>query len=113
VGEVSDGQVRQFILTPEEFGFERADLRDLSGCDPQSAAREAVGLLQGRTGPKRDMLLLNSAAGVYVAGKAESLTEALPMATEALDSGKAFEKLTEFVKATGGDSGRIEEYGRA
>jgi anthranilate phosphoribosyltransferase len=113
VGEVSDGRVRQFILTPEDLGFERTDAKDLAGCDPQSAAKEAIGLLQGRTGPKRDMLLANSAAGVYVAGKAGSLIEALPIATEALDSGKAFEKLREFVKATGGDSARIEEYGRA
>lgn len=112
VGEVSEGEMHQFILKPEDLGFERADLKAIAGSDPDSAAKEALQILHGQEGPKRDMLLANSAAGIYIAGKAESLTEALPIAKDALDSGRAFEKLRTFVKATGGDARKIEGDGR-
>ncbi len=113
VGELSGGEVRQFLLRPEDLGFERADPRALSGSDPATAAREALRILGGERGPKRDMVLANAAAGIYVGGKAESLAAAVPLATEALDSGRALRRLQDFVAATGGDSSRMEGDGRA
>jgi len=113
VGEVADGETREFILRPEDLGFERADPRALAGSDPATAAREAVRILQGEPGPKRDMVVANASAGIYVGGKAESLGAALPLAQEALDSGRAFERLREFVRATGGDLSRVDDDGRA
>ncbi len=112
-GEVADGETRQFVLNPEDLGFERAEPRALVGAEPEAAATEAIRLLNGERGPKRDMLLANAAAGVYVAGKARSLEEALPIAVEALDSGKAFEALRTLVKATGGNPSKVERDGRA
>src|SRR2546428_626796 len=103
VGEVADGRTRQFVLRPADFGFDRADARDLAGAEPETAAKEAVRILRGELGPKREMLLANAAAGIYVSGKVDSLLEALPLAVEALDSGRAFETLRTCVKATGGN----------
>src|SRR5438128_4282980 len=73
VAEVVDGVTRQFVLKPEDLGFERVDPRRLAGSDPESAANEAVRILQGERGPKRDMLPVTAAAGIQVAGKASSL----------------------------------------
>ena len=111
VGEVADGRTRQFLLKPADFGFDRADSRDLAGAEPETAAKEAVRILRGERGPKREMLLANAAGGIYVSGKADSLPEALPLAVEALDSGRAFETLRTFVKATGGNLSKVEDDG--
>ncbi len=108
VGEVVDGETRQFVLKPEDLGFERVGPEALAGADPETAAGEAVRILRGERGPKRDMLLANAAAGIYVGGKAASIEGALPLAADALDSGKAFETLRAFVKATGGDLWTVE-----
>ena len=113
VGEVLDGRTRQFVLKPEDFGFEGVPPEALAGADPETAAREALRLLRGERGPKRDMLLANAAAGIYVGGKVDCLREGVPAAQEALDSGKALEFLRRFVKATGGSLGRMEDDGRA
>ncbi len=113
VSEVVDREARQYILEPEDLGFERVEPRALEGADPETAADIALRILRGERGPKRDMLLANAAAGIYVAGKAKSLVEAVPLAAEALDSGKALELLRTFVKATGGDSSKVEDDGRA
>jgi len=102
---------RQFVLKPEDLGFERVDPRRLAGSDPETAANEALRILQGERGPKRDMLLVNAAAGIQVAGKASSLLEAMPFATEALDSGRAFETLRTFVKATNGNRSVVDGVG--
>ncbi len=113
VGELSEGESREYVLRPEDLGFARAALRDLAGSEPAAAADEALRLLLGEKGAKRDMLLANAAAGIYVAGKASSLEDALPAAQEVLDSGRAFDKLRELVVATGGDPSRMEDHGRA
>ena len=113
VGELSGGESREYVLRPEDLGFERASLQSLAGSEPAAAAEEALRILRGETGPKRDMVIANAAAGVYVAGKTSSLEEAVPIAREALDSGRALEKLIELVRATGGDPSGVEGDGRA
>src|SRR3989442_729585 len=90
VGEVGDGRTRQFVLRPADFGFDRADARDLAGAEPETAAKEAVRILRGELGPKREMLLANAAAGIYVSGNVDSLLEALHLAVEDLESGTSF-----------------------
>jgi anthranilate phosphoribosyltransferase len=111
VAEVKDGLTRQFVLRPEDLGFKRVDPRTLAGSDPETAAKEAVRILKGERGPKRDMLLANAAAGIYVAGKVSSLQEAVPLASQALDSGKAFETLRTLVKATSGNLSMVDDDG--
>ncbi len=113
VGELSHGEAREFLLRPEDLGFDRVSPLALAGADPREAATEALGILRGNRGPKRDMVLANAAAGVYVAGKAASLEESLPIVEEALDSGRALDKLRELVSATGGDLTKVESDGRA
>ncbi|MGQ0798218.1 MAG: anthranilate phosphoribosyltransferase [Methanobacteriota archaeon] len=108
VGEVKDGATKRYVLTPRDLGFKRARPEDLAGGTPEEAAKEAVGILRGDRGPKRDMVLANAAAGLYVGGKADTLTSALPPAREALESGRAFDRLVQLVRVTGGDPGRVE-----
>ncbi len=113
VAEVADGETRQYVLRPEELGFDRVTAESLAGAEPAAAAEEALRLLRGERGPKRNMLLMNAAAGIYVAGKAETLEAGLPLAAEALDSGRAYGKLRDLVRATAGDASRVEADGRA
>ncbi len=112
VGELADGETREYVLRPEDLGFERVALDSVAGAEPAEAASEALRLLRGETGPKRDMLLANAAAGIYVGGRAGSLEEALPSAIDSLDSGRALAKLRELIVATGGDPSRMEDDGR-
>ncbi len=112
VGEVAEGETRQFVLRPEDLGFKRVDPQALAGSAPPSAAREALRILRGEAGAKRDMVLANAAAGIYVGGKAESIGAAIPLARDALDSGRALSRLREFVRATGGDLSMVEDDGR-
>jgi anthranilate phosphoribosyltransferase len=113
VGEVADGKTRQFVLTPEDLGFARVPASELAGSEPSAAAAEAVRILRGERGPKRDMLLANAAAGIYVAGKVRSIPEGIPLAAEALDSGRALDRLRRFVVDTGGDPSAVDGDGRA
>ncbi len=113
VGELADGASREYVLRPEDLGFETVPPQSLAGAGPRDAALEALRILGGEKGPKRDMVIANAAAGIYVAGKAGSLEEAVPVAREALDSGRALGKLRELVRATGGDLSRMEDHGRA
>ncbi len=113
VGELSDGEAREYVIRAEDLGFDRAPLHALTGSGPAEAAREALRILDGEPGPKRDTVLANAAAGIYVAGRTASLEEGVPIAREALDSGRAFGKLRELVVATGGDLAKVEDHGRA
>lgn len=113
VGEVSDSTVRRYELRPEDLGLTCAMPEALAGSDPSGAAAEAVRILRGEQGgAKRDMVLANAAAGIYVGGKADSLAEGLVIAQEALDSGRAFERLRDLVRATGGDLSKVDRDGR-
>ena len=113
VGEVSDGTVHRYELRPEDLGLTRSVPAALAGSDPLDAADEAVRLLSGEQGgAKQDMVLANAAAGIYVGGKATSLTEGVVVAREALDSGRALERLRDLIRATGGDFSRVDGDGR-
>jgi len=96
VSELKDGKVSSYTITPEELGIERATVADITGGTPLENARDIVSILKGVKGPKRDLIVINSAAALYVAGKAGSIKEAIPVVEEIIDSGKAMEKLLEF-----------------
>ena len=97
VGEVRDGLVRTYEVTPEEFGLERATLEDISGGDAPANAALIEGILQGRKSARRDVVLLNAAAALVAAGHADHLRDAMPLAVNAIDSGAAAEKLRALV----------------
>lgn len=100
VAEWRDGGVRLFNVTPEAVGLPRAALSDLTGGDPAFNA-EAIGeLLDGKTGPYRDIVLLNTAAALLVADKVETLQEGVFAAAAAIDDGHARLALERLVEAT-------------
>ncbi|HXX80922.1 MAG TPA: anthranilate phosphoribosyltransferase, partial [Thermodesulfovibrionales bacterium] len=82
------------------FGFRKADVQSLSGGDKEENAKIFLSLFNGEKGPKRDVVLMNSAAALVVADKAKDLMEAVSLASELIDSGRATQKLQEIVKIT-------------
>lgn len=98
VGEVRDGKVEYYSIAPERFGMKRCTLEDVQGGSPQYNAQVIRDLFANKEkGPRRDMLLLNSAAAFLVADKVASLEEGLAKAEQTLDSGQAIAKLDEIV----------------
>ena len=100
VAEVRDGTVKSYEISPEQFGLHRAPLQTLEGGDAQVNAAIIRAILDGERSPKRDVVLLNAAAALVAAGKAESIGAAIPVAAEAIDSGKAKAKLQLLVEFT-------------
>jgi len=103
VYEIEGPEMREYELTPEQFGFDRATADALAGSEPAEAAQEIVALLEGAPGPKRDIVLLNAAAAIYVGGRAESIEAGLPIAAESIDSGAARRKLRAMIRFSQGD----------
>lgn len=95
-----DGEVREFTIEPESLGFERATLEQLGGRDPDFNAQRLRELLSGQQDAYRDIVLLNSAAVLVVAGKAATLEEGIVLAKDAIDSRKAKETLATLVSIT-------------
>lgn len=100
IAEVRDGKVKSYEVTPEEFGMTRGSLDDISGGDAAENAAIIHQLLSGKKSARRDVVLLNSAAALVVAGKAEHIAAALPWAVESIDSGAAAGKLAALVGFT-------------
>jgi anthranilate phosphoribosyltransferase len=100
VAEVNNGLVRTYEVTPEEFGMKRGSLEDIAGGDAAANAAIIREVLSGKPSPKRDVVLLNAAAALVVAGKAEHLAQAVPLAAKSIDSGAAVAKLAELVRFT-------------
>jgi anthranilate phosphoribosyltransferase len=94
VAELSNNDVRTYTVRPEDVGFGRSSLADLKGGDtPEEAAVILREVLGGAEGPRRDMLLLNSGAALYAAGKAADLKTGVEQAARIIDSGAALAKL--------------------
>jgi len=95
VHEVRDGQVTAYTITPEDFGMRSAEPGSIQGGDADANARLLVSILEGESGPRRDIVLLNAAAAIVAARKAADLAEGVAVATESIDSGAARRKLNE------------------
>jgi anthranilate phosphoribosyltransferase len=100
VAEVRDGTVKTYEITPEEFGIKRAPLSDISGGDATENAAIIRAVLEGKQSPHRDVVLLNSAAALVAAGRADRIAEAIPLAVCSIDSGAAGKKLEKLAKFT-------------
>ena len=100
VCEVKNGVFNSYTITPEQFGFNRCEKADLLGGTPQENAAITRAILNGEKGPKRDAVLMNAGAALYVAGKSKSLADGIKLAAEIIDSGKAKQKLEEFVRCS-------------
>jgi anthranilate phosphoribosyltransferase len=100
VAEVRNGKIRLFDITPEEFGLRSAPISEIQGGDKEANAEIIRRILDGENSARRDVVLLNAAAALVVAGRADSIGEALPLAAESLKSGAAREKLARLVEFT-------------
>jgi anthranilate phosphoribosyltransferase len=100
VAELKDGDVTVFDVTPEQAGLPRASLADLKGGDARANAAAIQVVLQGEPGPFRDIVLLNAAAALIVAGKAANLADGVERAARAIDSGAAQAALDRLVAIT-------------
>jgi anthranilate phosphoribosyltransferase len=98
VSELRDGKVTEYTISPEDFGLIKRDAEDLKGGTPEINAKIALNLLEGGTGGKREITILNSGAAIYVAGKAESLSDGIEKAKESIDSGEALKTLNKLVE---------------
>jgi anthranilate phosphoribosyltransferase len=100
IAEVREGVVRTYEVTPEEFGLRRSTIEQISGGDAAENAAIIREVLSGKKSPKQDVVLLNSAAALVAAGKADRLGDALPLVAESIDSGAAQAKLDNLVRFT-------------
>jgi anthranilate phosphoribosyltransferase len=100
VAELSDGQVKEYTLEPEQFGLKRCKLEDLHGGSAEQSAVVVQGVLAGEKGPARDVVLLNSGAALYVRGIATTIDDGIKLAAQSIDSGKARLKLAQLVELT-------------
>ena len=100
VSEWDGSEIRTYDVTPEEAGLERADADALKGGEPPENADITRAILAGENGPKRDIVLLNAAAALIAANKAENLREGVGQAASAIDSGKAARVLAYLVEVS-------------
>lgn len=99
VCEFRDGNYKTYTITPEQFGFTSCKKEDLVGGTPAENAAITLGILKGEDkGPKRNAVLLNAGAALYIAGKADSFENGIKLAGELIDNGAALDKLEEFIK---------------
>lgn len=97
--EYKDGWMKNYEITPEQFGFERCTKNDLLGGTPEENAAITKGILSGEIkGHKRNIVLLNAGAAIYTGGKASSMKDGVNLAAELIDSGKALETLNKVIE---------------
>jgi anthranilate phosphoribosyltransferase len=94
------GVVREYTISPQEFGLELGMAADLKGGDVRDNVAITRSILQGEAGPRRTVTLMNAGAGIYAAESAASIAEGITMAAEAIDSGAALAKLESLVTFT-------------
>jgi anthranilate phosphoribosyltransferase len=104
VAELKGGNIKVFDVTPEDAGLGRASLADLKGGDAKLNATALRGVLSGNPGAYRDIVVLNTAAALIVAGRARTLSEGAALAAAAIASGKAMQALDGLVAATNGSN---------
>jgi anthranilate phosphoribosyltransferase len=93
--ELEKGHLKTYRIEPEDLGIKRASIEDIKGGDAKQNARIIEATLSGEPGPRKDAVLVNAGAGLYVAGKAKDLKGGMELAREVIDSGKALKKLNQ------------------
>ena len=93
IAEAREALVRSYQVEPEEFGMKSAALHEIAGGDATENAAIIRAILGGERSPRRDVVLLNSAAALVAAGRAEHIGNAIPLAAKSIDSGAAAGKL--------------------
>ena len=98
--EIKDGWFKSYVIKPEDFGFERCSKDDLKGGTPYDNAQSTLDILDGKKGHKRNAVLLNAGAALYIAGKAQSFNDGVKLAAELIDSGKAAKTLEKLIEVS-------------
>ncbi len=100
VCEFQNGWFKAYTITPEDFGLERCAKSDLVGGTPAENARITLDILNGQRGHKRNAVLLNAGAGLYLNGKAETMADGVKLAADLIDSGNALETLRRVIEVS-------------
>jgi anthranilate phosphoribosyltransferase len=100
VSELRDGVITSYTIRPEEYGFERAEISTIKGGNTSLNAEILKSVLSGEKGPKRDILLLNAGAALYISGKVDDIKEGISLAAKTIDEGLAIKKLEAFIEMT-------------
>ncbi|MBD5484644.1 MAG: anthranilate phosphoribosyltransferase [Lachnospiraceae bacterium] len=100
VCEMKDGWFKSYVITPEQFGFERCTKADLEGGTPEENANIVLAILKGEKGHKRNAVLMNAGAALYIGGKAETMEDGIRLAAELIDSGKVMDTLNKFIEVS-------------
>ena len=98
--EIRDGWFKSYITAPEDFGFKRCKKDELKGASPSDNAKITLAILKGEKGAKRDAVLMNAGASLYIADKADSMKDGIKLAAELIDSGKALATLNKFIEVS-------------
>ncbi len=97
ISEIKDGRVTDDTVTPEMYGFARAQKHEITGGTAKENRRDTLDILNGVTGPKRDIVLLNAGAAIYCAGKAKTIRDGILLAEESIDRKRAMGKLEQLI----------------
>ena len=100
VSEVRDGEIKTYFIDPIRLGLNLAKLEDIKGGAAEENKEIALAILKGEKGPRRDIILINSAVALYTALENKTLEECIELAAQTIDSGKALAKLQAFIEAT-------------
>ncbi len=102
VAELRDGEVLSYTLDCTEFGIPRSPVAAIRGGGPEENAQTLLSVLSGKSGPARDIALLNAGAVIYLGGKADDLAGGIARAEASIDTGAAMDRLRRLIEATGG-----------
>ena len=97
VCELKDGSYQRYVINPEDYGLSLAQKSDIVGGSPEENAKVTRYILNGASGAKSDIVLLNAAAGIYIGGEAESIKDGLDVARKMIESGEAMQRLNDFI----------------
>ncbi len=100
VAEIRDGWFKNYVIKPEDFGFERCTKEELVGGTPEENAEITRKILSGEKGPKRNAVLMNAGASLYIGGKADSIKEGVELAAKIIDSGEAMKTLEKIIEVS-------------
>lgn len=109
---LKNDEVTLMKMEPKDFGFGKGNAEEISGASPKESAEVSFKLLNGilkRKDPKRTMVIANASAGIVVGAKAEKFIEGTELADESIESGAAYKKLKNLVRASGGNPAKLEE----
>lgn len=96
--EIKEGFYRTLVIKPEDFGFTRCTKDQLLGGTPAENAAITRSILSGELGPRRDAVLINAGAALYIAGKSDNIADGIELAAQTIDSGKALKTLEDFIR---------------